>query len=656
MWGVKNQITYPYVDSVKYDKFESRLMMKYGNGTKTMYTYDDHTRRLMRHQVLNSNGVTIMNNVYGYDYVGNILNLYDSTGQVDGIGGSKHCGYAYDSLYRLKASGGVCNINGNPISWWETPVYYPSGKFESKQRSATGMPFYSNNYNYQATQPHALTTLESTDENNNVNNIFHSYDLNANLVHIEDYSQSINRSLVWDEDNRLQLIADMNDKISAYLYDAGGDRKIKIQGNYSVVSNNGVPIWEGFMCNKQTMYVNPYMVITRQDYTKHYYIENERITSKIGGGFADNNTNIYNELYGFNCLTSNDYVNKTKDNENMIRDNVQSTGNPYSIESDSVFRGTIYSIMNMNEYEGQRYFYHSDHLGSSSFITDGAGISTQHVEYLPFGETLADEHVNFNTPYKFNAKELDDETGLYYYGARYYDPRISVWLGVDPMSDKYPSWSAFAYCLDNPIRFIDPDGSQVGDYVKWNGKRIGNDGYSDDKVHLISSGESIKTIRTNTKAGISTSQANVSIDVTTTKSVIKEASNVLSRTIENGGLSEESSVVTPSGEVHIGVKGPETMSGQATANLPFVEGNNNTSIHSHPTATTDKSGWNALTPGKKDPGAFKNYNLNIIVGPLGDPFDNKGNDVPRDNGAVLFDRNSSRIGILRTKAIERILE
>ena len=58
----------------------------------------------------------------------------------------------------------------------------------------------------------------------------------------------------------------------------------------------------------------------------------------------------------------------------------------------------------------------------------------------------------------FNGKELDDNTGLYYYGARYYDPRISVWHGVDPLADKYPAWTPYNYTLNNPVRLIDPDG------------------------------------------------------------------------------------------------------------------------------------------------------------------------------------------------------
>ncbi|SMO84164.1 RHS repeat-associated core domain-containing protein [Chryseobacterium rhizoplanae] len=65
----------------------------------------------------------------------------------------------------------------------------------------------------------------------------------------------------------------------------------------------------------------------------------------------------------------------------------------------------------------------------------------------------------YDNPYKFNAKELDRETGLYYYGARYYNPRASIWYSVDPLAEKYPNWSPYAYCGNNPINYIDPDGN-----------------------------------------------------------------------------------------------------------------------------------------------------------------------------------------------------
>lgn len=64
-------------------------------------------------------------------------------------------------------------------------------------------------------------------------------------------------------------------------------------------------------------------------------------------------------------------------------------------------------------------------------------------------------------PYKFNGKELDQETGLYYYGARYMNPVSSLWYGVDALTEKYPSISGYVYCVGNPIKFVDLDGKDI---------------------------------------------------------------------------------------------------------------------------------------------------------------------------------------------------
>ncbi|MCB0660921.1 MAG: RHS repeat-associated core domain-containing protein [Saprospiraceae bacterium] len=73
--------------------------------------------------------------------------------------------------------------------------------------------------------------------------------------------------------------------------------------------------------------------------------------------------------------------------------------------------------------------------------------------------------VGLATPYMFNAKEMDDNTGLYYYGARYYDPVVSSWLSVDPLAEKYPGHSPFKYVVNNPIRLIDPTGMGAEDII-----------------------------------------------------------------------------------------------------------------------------------------------------------------------------------------------
>ena len=133
----------------------------------------------------------------------------------------------------------------------------------------------------------------------------------------------------------------------------------------------------------------------------------------------------------------------------------------------------------INNFESDMYFYHSDlpiaiGMGSSSWITDASGAVNQHLQYLPpdsyrDGEDfIYQRNSSWNVPYTFSAKEKDSETGYSYFGARYYDADISVWLSSDPLSDLYPSMSAYMYCAGNPVMLVDPDGRD-----HW---KIGDDG------------------------------------------------------------------------------------------------------------------------------------------------------------------------------------
>ncbi|TDS56950.1 RHS repeat-associated core domain-containing protein [Myroides indicus] len=106
------------------------------------------------------------------------------------------------------------------------------------------------------------------------------------------------------------------------------------------------------------------------------------------------------------------------------------------------------------------WWYHSDHLGSTSYITDILGKPCQYIEYLPFGEVMVQQSTNniFENVYKFNAKELDESTGYYYYGARYYDPAISIFLSVDPLAEQFPNYNPYTYTMNNPVNLTDPTG------------------------------------------------------------------------------------------------------------------------------------------------------------------------------------------------------
>ena len=79
--------------------------------------------------------------------------------------------------------------------------------------------------------------------------------------------------------------------------------------------------------------------------------------------------------------------------------------------------------------------------------------------YIPYGEVFVEQrNGSWNTPYLFNAKELDEETGLYYSGARYLDPTHAAWLSVDPLFEKYVGMTPYNYCAGNPVKLVDVDG------------------------------------------------------------------------------------------------------------------------------------------------------------------------------------------------------
>ena len=148
-----------------------------------------------------------------------------------------------------------------------------------------------------------------------------------------------------------------------------------------------------------------------------------------------------------------------------------------------------------NEEYYKQYYYHSDHLGSASLITDYKGEEYQRIEYTPYGETWVEKTQNTGLeylPYKFTAKELDEETGLYYYGARYLDPKYSMWISTDPALGEYIpkapideeakkynqnlpgmggvfnhiNGNLYHYAVNNPVRYIDPDGREDDIVIK----------------------------------------------------------------------------------------------------------------------------------------------------------------------------------------------
>jgi RHS repeat-associated protein len=122
------------------------------------------------------------------------------------------------------------------------------------------------------------------------------------------------------------------------------------------------------------------------------------------------------------------------------------------------------------EQEKKILFYHADHLGSTNVVTDLAGDVVESTEFYPFGRTRHEHKNGFAADYQYTGKELDKETGLMYYEARYMDAVTGRFVSVDPLAMSPPAAVTlnpqlihpYAYAANNPVYFVDPDGLLAG--------------------------------------------------------------------------------------------------------------------------------------------------------------------------------------------------
>ncbi|EFA93054.1 RHS repeat-associated core domain protein [Hoylesella buccalis ATCC 35310] len=461
--------------------------------------------------IKNAKAGTIMDNAYSYDAVSNVLGIQNNAPlpQSGKAGGQISHSYTYDPLYRLSSATGTYKGADNKTASYTLAMGYDNmHRITSKKQHLTQSNVQFNgtlNAGYDLTYTYNndegkkfqlasvrdinYRTEETPTDSTNINNGHkYTYDANGNLVYIntsrvkhdgKEDEKATEQKYKWDEENRL-LAADENGFVSNYWYDADGERTVKTSGENEAIFVNSEFSGGNTGTARFSLYVSPYLVAGQGGkYTKHIYVGSQRIVSKLGdlaSYGADPRRIPYagNEADG---LTIN-YKDKYNQQLQSIKDNYKTFDLPYSgKDNDDYVNGKGFSSDDDTPETSQaramvktrageagtnerlQFYYHPDHLGSSSYITNLDGEVSQHIEYVPFGEVFIEERNNtWNTPYLFNAKELDEETGLYYYGARYMDPKISMWLGVDPLMEKYPSVTGYCYTMDNPIRFIDPDG------------------------------------------------------------------------------------------------------------------------------------------------------------------------------------------------------
>ena len=458
---------------------------------------------------LTADGQTVMENRYRYDAVDNILGITNAANPTSlmklnkaKLGGRSSHTYEYDELNRLIHANGKAKRASYDMVMSFGRMSEPLTKVQ-KVDSTTTAKSYNFAYKYEDSNHPTAPTQIGHDH--------YTYDANGNPTLVTNDSTNTTREMYWDEDNRLMVLSD-NGKTSRYTYNAAGERIMKSYGTMEGVYINGAP--QGITFHETdnfTLYPASILSVNKNRFTKHYFIGDKRVASRIGTG-------LFNNVYGRNgsyvTAGQQDYAERMNQiqtqkeayykkvgvapgvpTEKGAYGDPENTGVGYNavlteLGNHDVPQGWIqtpkpnttpntnpgppvswndpsnpddpqagYGYIANDTTKEETFFYHSDHLGSTSYITDDHANITQYDAYLPYGELLVDEHSSSeDLPYKFNGKQFDEETGLYYYGARYLNPMASIWYGVDPLAEKYVSISPYSYCKSSPMNYIDEKG------------------------------------------------------------------------------------------------------------------------------------------------------------------------------------------------------
>ena len=484
--GEKMGLTHSYIDSIYYNDYGGKAGVWYGNGTVSFYGYDALHRmiNLQSFAKVNNSLVSMQDIKYTYDKVSNITNVANSAGTVLTLGNMSSASYNYDAANRLLSAK---LIYGNNLVRYNLE-YTPSGRMIRKKYDVP--PYYYPKdivYGYcDKIRQHAPRRI--VDVSSDQRSIYDlQWDLKGNLATNTCYNfgdpqtPRAERYLYWTEDNRLHTVVD-DRYYSYYTYDHTGERTLKLTGDNNFVDVNGYTQSTATLDNA-TLYVGPYLVVTNHGYTKHYYNGTERICAKLGnGGFSgklvsnDGYFKIADALFD-ECQKS--MANQRIENENdplcpeiisgewaeeARLNGINVTESQLSATTNInlfIFDNTLSSLSTKpTAIENLVYFYHSDHLGSASWITNGNGTPIQHLQYMPYGEPFVNERISsYNERFTFTGKERDSETGYSYFGARFYDSDLMTgWLSIDPQSDKFPNISPYNYCNWNPVKLKDQDG------------------------------------------------------------------------------------------------------------------------------------------------------------------------------------------------------
>jgi RHS repeat-associated protein len=417
-----------------YDANGNRISMTDPEGTSAC-VYDNCNRLLSETRTISGNPYTVN---YEYDAASRIISLtYPDQSVVT---------YEYDSLNRVTVVSGYAEFTYNTDSFLETMIY-SNGTITT----------------YEYSDCHRPLTIHTQKNGTDLLVMNYQYDLEGNITYLEydrrlpdqTWLQSSQR-FGYDWLNRLVSAQEGTESLS-YTYDAVGNRLYQNDLAYAYntmnellsVSDGSVFTYDG-MGNALTKCkgTDTFSYIHDQRNKLTRVEKNQHIVTEYA---YDGDGRRIQKTEWSDTLQEYQTVFYAYSGGNVIYEKNIQTGK----EATHVYGPTGRIVKNV---DGLKQYYHRDHLGSARLITDESGNVIGDIKYEPFGKSTksgADEE-----NYLFTGKEKD-ASGLYYFGARYYDPETGRWIERDPKGgvlENPMSLNRYVYCFNNPLFYTDPDG------------------------------------------------------------------------------------------------------------------------------------------------------------------------------------------------------
>lgn len=447
-----------YVKNIGYDEQGQRNFIIFGNGVKTTYQYNKQRGWLLNINTVSHNNNQLLQNIsYDFDAVGNVKGYVNNC--ITGGNYYTEQTYKYDELYQLTS------VTGNT-------QFYETAGLSLPTSSST----YTQVFKYDQRIPGNLIKKTSTEDSRNTPDPL-NYDLDYTYApgFVHRVERAGDKNFVYDASGNLILEYDgekkENPEDDDYIIINTENNVYGTEGAWGYGSNRNGGDIPNYTNKRKYEWDDRNQLIRTVDnlYDTNYVYNNEgqRVAKYTSNSNALSETLYFNNFWTWHYDTANAYTSNGQYSKNIYLGETRIVTRLLTEETNSVL-------------EPERtYYYHTDHLGSASLVTNSNGEIYERLEYTPYGEIWVDiceETGLLYLPYKFSAKERDSETGLYYYGARYLNPKYSRWISADPALGEYvadsskstsggiynsKNFNLYHYANNNPLKYTDPNGKDA---------------------------------------------------------------------------------------------------------------------------------------------------------------------------------------------------